>query len=175
MPGISTVVLTNSGAAHLDGYFSGLAATDQVDAVVVGDPSGDSETAAVKLLGGKLKRFERDHTKAISGHNPTMALVTMEAVQAPPVIRLALDANCHVLAEKPSCVRADDFASLVRLAEMKHRHLMLALANRLLGTVQRARKLIRDGEIGSIYGCELHLIADQTRLKSPSYHQSWFA
>jgi predicted dehydrogenase len=91
------------------------------------------------------------------------------------VIRLALDANCHVLAEKPSCVQADDFAPLVKLADMKHRHLMLALANRLLGTVQHAKKLIRDGEIGSIYGCELHIIADQTRLKSSAYHQSWFA
>jgi predicted dehydrogenase len=104
-----------------------------------------------------------------------LALVTLEAVQAPPVIRAALEANCHVLAEKPSCVRAEDFEPLARLADMKHRHLMLALANRLLGTVQAARKLIRAGQIGQIYGCELHIIADQTRLKSTAYHQSWFA
>ena len=104
-----------------------------------------------------------------------MALVTMEAVQSPPVIRAALEANCHVLAEKPSCVRAEDFEPLARLADMKHRHLTLALANRLLGTVQAARKLIQSGQIGKIFGCELHIVADQTRLKSSTYHQSWFA
>ena len=71
-----------------------------------------------------------------------MALVTLEAVQAPPVIRAALEANCHVLAEKPSCVRVEDFEPLVRLADMKHRLLMLALANRMRGTVRAARKLI---------------------------------
>jgi predicted dehydrogenase len=175
MPGITVAVLTNAGGAHLEAYLSGLTVTEEVEAVVVADPSGASEGAAQKILGPKLKRFEREHAKALAEDKPTMALVTMEAVQAPPVIQLALKANCHVLAEKPACVRVEDFLALVRLADMKHRHLTLALANRLLGTVQQAKKLIRDGQIGKIYGCELHIIADQTRLKSPVYHQSWFA
>ena len=175
MPGITVAVLTNVGGAHLDAYLAGLAVTEDVDAVVVADPSGVSEASARKTLGAKLKSFEKDHAKALADHQPAMALVTMEAVQSPPVIKAALEANCHVLAEKPSCVRAEDFEPLVTLADMKHRHLMLALANRLLGTAQAAKKLIHSGQIGKIYGCELHIIADQTRLKSPTYHQSWFA
>ncbi len=175
MPGITVAVLTNVGGAHLDAYLAGLAVTEGVDAVVVADPSGASEASARKTLGAKLKSFEKDHAKALADHQPAMALVTMEAVQAPPVIKAALEANCHVLAEKPSCVRAEDFEPLVTLADMKHRHLSLALANRLLGTVQAAKKLIHAGQIGKIYGCELHIVADQTRLKSPAYHQSWFA
>ena len=47
----------------------------------------------------------------------------MEAALAPPAISAALDAGCHVLAEKPSCVRADDFAALVRKAEAKLKRL----------------------------------------------------
>jgi predicted dehydrogenase len=175
MPGITVAVLTNVGGAHLDAYLAGLAITDEVEAVVVADPSSGSEASARKTLGAKLKSFEKDHVKALVDHQPAMALVTMEAVQSPPVIKAALEANCHVLAEKPSCVRAEDFDALVTLADMKHRHLMLALANRLLGTVQAAKKLIHSGQIGKIYGCELHIIADQTRLKNPTYHQSWFA
>ena len=175
MPGITVAVLTNVGGAHLEAYLAGLAAIEEVEAVVVADPSGASEASARKTLGAKLKSFEQDHAKALTDHQPAMALVTMEAVQSPPVIKAALEANCHVLAEKPSCVRAEDFEPLVTLADMKHRHLMLALANRLLGTVQAAKKLIHSGQIGKIYGCELHIVADQTRLKSPTYHQSWFA
>jgi predicted dehydrogenase len=175
MPGITVAVLTNAGGAHLDVYLAGLAVAEEVDGVVVADPSGASEVAAGKVLGGKLKGFEREYAKALAGYRPGMALVTMEAVQAPPVIQLALEANCHVLAEKPSCVRAEDFVPLVRLADMKHRLLMLALANRLRGTVEQARKLILDVQIGKLYGCELHIVADQTRLKNPDYHRSWFA
>ena len=175
MPGITAAVLTDAGGAHLEAYLAGLAVTEEVAAVVVADPSGASEASSKKLLGTKLKGFERDHAKVLADHQPTFALVTLEAVQAPPVIRAALEANCHVLAEKPSCVKSEDFEPLVRLAEMKHRHLALAFANRLLGTVQAARKLIRSGQIGQIYGCELHIVADQTRLKSATYHKSWFA
>jgi predicted dehydrogenase len=175
MPEVTVAVLTNAGGAHLDAYFAGLAATKEVEAVVVGDPSGACANSAQKLLGDKLRRLERNHAKALAGLSPALALVTTEAIQAPPIIRLALDANCHVLAEKPSCVRLQDFDEVTRLADMKHRHLMLALANRLLGAVQHARKLLHDGAIGKVYGSELHIVADQTRLKSPDYHRSWFA
>ena len=175
MPGITVAVLTDAGGAHVESYFAALAATEEVGSVVVADPSGGCEAAAKKTLGAKLKAFEREHAKALADHQPTLALVTLEAVNSPPVIRTALEANCHVLAEKPSCVKAEDFEPLVRLAEMKHRHLSLALANRLRGTVQAARKLIQSGQIGKIYGCELHIVADQTRLKNPAFQKSWFA
>ena len=174
MPELTVAVLTDAGGAHLDSYLAGLASSDQVRSVVVADPSGLSEAAAKKSLGAKLTRFERDHAKGLVDQ-PGMALVTLEALHAPPVIQMALEANCHVLAEKPSCVKAEDFEPLVRLADMKHRFLMLAFANRLRGTVIAARKLIQSGQIGQIYGCELHIVADQTRLKNPTYHKSWFA
>lgn len=175
MPGITVAVLTNTAGAHIEAYLAGLSVIEEVEAVVVADPGGASEASSKKTLGAKLKSFERDHAKVLADHKPTMALVTLEAVQSPPVIQAALEANCHVLAEKPSCIRAEDFEPLARLADMKHRHLTLALANRLLGTVQAARKLIQSGQIGKLYGCELHIVADQTRLTKPAYHQSWFA
>jgi len=175
MPKATVIVLTDLGGAHLNEYFKALSATEEVEAVIVADPSGGSEAAAKRTLGAKLKSFERDHAKALAAHQATLALVTMEAVNAPPVIHAALDANCHVLTEKPSCVKAGDFEPLVRLAEMKHRNLTLAFANRLRGTVQAARTLIESRKIGRIYGSELHIIADQTRLTSPAYHTAWFA
>lgn len=175
MPGANVTVLTDTGGAHLGEYLKAMSVTEEVESVVIGDPSGGSEAAARQTLGAKLKSFERDHAKALAAQHASLALVTMEAVKAPPVFHVALEANCHVLAEKPSCVKAADFEPLARLAEMKHRHLMLALANRMRGTVQAARQLIESGQIGKVYGCELHIVADQTRLKSPAYHKAWFA
>ena len=138
MAELTVAVLTDLGGAHLDSYFAALAAIKQVGAVVVADPSGASLAAATKTLGPTLTIFERDHARVLADHNPRLALVTLEAVHAPPVIQQALAANCHVLAEKPSCVKAEDFEPLVRLADMKHRHLMLAFANRMRGTVRAA-------------------------------------
>ena len=175
MPGATVTVLTDAGGAHLGEYLKALSVTEEAESVIVADPSGTSEALAKQTLGAKLKAFERNHAMALADHHATLALVTMEGIKAPPVIHAALDANCHVLAEKPSCVRGEDFRPLARLAEMKHRHLMLAFANRMRGTVQAARRLIESGQFGKIYGCELHIIADQTRLKSPAYQKAWFA
>ena len=79
MPGITVAVLTNTAGAHLEAYLAGLSVTEEVEAVVVADPSGASEASAKKTLGAKLKSYERDHVKALAEHKPTLALVTMEA------------------------------------------------------------------------------------------------
>ena len=67
-----------------------------------------------------------------------------------------------------------DFEALTRKAQGKHRHLMLALANRVHAPVREARRLIRTGKLGKIYGVEIHLVADQTRLKSEDYRKAWY-
>jgi len=80
-----------------------------------------------------------------------------------------------VVSEKPACVRTRDFEHLVEVAKKNRRHLMLVFANRLLPQVQKARELIQSGFLGDFYGTEIHTIADQTRLKSPEYQNSWYA
>jgi len=172
---ISVAVLTHASGPHLDAYLAGLAASSEVGEVAIADPSGSTFAAAQKTLGPKLKATGRDVVAVLREAKPKMALVTMEAVLAPPAIDAALEQGCHVLAEKPACVRTADFEPLVRKAEGKHLHLMLALANRLRPEVREARRLVSEGRLGKLYGAELHLIADQTRLKSESYRKTWFA
>jgi predicted dehydrogenase len=172
---IKVAVLTEAGGSHLDSYFAALAATAEAQSVVLADASGASEALARKALGDKLTQVYRNTAELLRAEKPQMALVSLEAVHAPPVIDAALDAGCHVLAEKPACLRAADFAALVRKAQAKHLHLMLALANRISPPIVAARKLLASGAIGSLYGMELHLIADQTRLKQPAYRLRWVA
>ncbi len=172
---IKVGLITHAGGAHVGAYLQALAAADQCGEVVLVDPDGKWQNEARQVLGGKLREVLTDHRPLFRHDPPVMALVTMEARLAPPVIRDALEAGCHVFAEKPACVRVEDFGPLVDLADAKHRHLMLALANRTNPEIVAGRKLIQSGRIGDVYGLEMHLIADQTRLTRPSYHQQWFA
>ena len=172
---IKVGVVTHPGGAHLGSYFAALATAQDCDSVVLSDPSEESFESAQKTLGNKLTGTYKDLAEMLRSEKPRMALVTMEAVLAPPAIDACLDAGCHVLAEKPSCVRAADFEKLAGKANEKNLHLMLALANRLNPEIAEARRLIGDGKIGRIYGMDLYIIADQTRLTRPSYHQRWQA
>jgi predicted dehydrogenase len=172
---ITVGLITHEGGAHVGAYLQALAAAEKCHAVVLADPDGRWEPDARQLLGDKLKHVDRDYKRLLKKHRPPMALVSMEARLAPPVIDAALDVDCHVFAEKPSCVRLEDFAPLVVKADSKHRYLMLALANRTNPETTVARELIASGRIGKLYGLEMHIIADQTRLTDPSYHDKWFA
>jgi UDP-N-acetyl-2-amino-2-deoxyglucuronate dehydrogenase len=127
---IKVAVITNAEGAHLGAYFPALAQTAEAESVVLADPSGVTVAQARKALGTKLTATYKEVAEMLKKEQPHMALVSMEARLAPPLIDAALEAGCHVLCEKPSCVRGADFAPLVKKAQQKHRHLMLALANR---------------------------------------------
>ena len=173
--GVKVGVITDSDGAHIDLYYAALAETPEVACVTVADPGGKTLPGARKRLGRKLGATWDDPGAMLEREQPALALVSLEARLAPPAIESALKAGCHVLAEKPACVRLEDFARLADLAEGKGRHLMLALANRLKPEVIEARRLVQEGRIGKIYGVELHTIADQARLTRPAYHASWYA
>ena len=145
MPGIRAVVITEAGGAHLPNYFSSLAQTEEVAAVALSDPSGESESLARQMLGGKLTAVYKDAGAMLRQEKPKMALVTLEAVHSPPAIEAALDAGCHVLSEKPACVRVEDFEKLTRKAKARGLHLVLALANRSDPAFIDARRMISDG------------------------------
>lgn len=172
---IKVGVITQPQGAHLDAYFQSLAAAEEVAEVVLADSSGKIKDRAEKGLKDKLKNSYKDAKEMLDKELPHMALVSMEAVEAPPMIDAALDAGCHVFAEKPACTRAEDFEALVKKAQQKHRFLMLALANRTNPSIQEARRIIKEGKLGKIYGMEIHIIADQTRLTRPEYHKTWLA
>lgn len=173
--GTSVGVITHAGGAHLDAYFSALASAEDVTAVTLSDPGGKNVAAAREALGPKLRAVYENPAALVRKEKPVMALVSMEAALAPQAIEVALDAGCHVMAEKPACVRIEDFERLHARAKSDGLHLMLALANRLNPEVREARRLIHEGRIGTIYGLEAHLIADQTRLSRPAYHETWYA
>ncbi|WP_298866800.1 Gfo/Idh/MocA family oxidoreductase [uncultured Gimesia sp.] len=172
---ISVAVLTNETGAHLGAYFSALKEIDEVKEVYLSDPSGQQEKSARSQLGSKLKQVFQKPETLLGNETVDLALVTMEARQAPQTISLALEHGCHVFAEKPACLSVQQFEPLVQIAESKHLHLTLALANRTNPEIRFAKSLIEDGTIGKIYGVDMTLLADQTRLSSPVYHKSWYA
>ena len=172
---IKVALLTHAGGAHVTAYLNALAAADACSSVVLADPDGRWNDEAKRRLGAKLVRTHRDHQRLLAEEKPAMALVTYEAKLAPPILKDAIDAGCHVFAEKPGCLSAKEFEPLVQKADSSHRNLMLALANRTNPEIVEAKRLIASGQIGKLYGVEMHLIADQTRLTRPDYQKQWYA
>ncbi len=171
---VRVALITHADGPHLSAYIPALADTPEA-LVTLSDPGGENVAAARKALGPRLGAVYQSPAELFRKEKPELALVTMEAKLAPPAIHAALDAGCHVMAEKPACVRLADFEALAAKAKSVNRHLMLALANRVDPYVIEMLRVVQGGQIGKVYGVELHIIADQTRLTRPAYHKTWVA
>jgi len=128
-----------------------------------------------EAFSGKLSGVYRSSRELFSEQKPDIALISLEPRLAAPAVAAALDAGCHVIVEKPAFLDADILAGLVRLADRKGLHIILALANRTTPEYRLAHDLIQQRKLGKIYGVEMHLIADQTRLEKSTYQESWLA
>jgi UDP-N-acetyl-2-amino-2-deoxyglucuronate dehydrogenase len=168
-------LLTHADGPHLSAYIEAITHTEEISTAWLSDPTGATVASVTKGLGAKWGGVYRSPRELFAAQKPALALVTMEAAVAPPAIDAALDAGCHVMAEKPACVREADFAALARKANEKKRNLMLALANRTDPVFVEARRIVTSGLIGKVYGMDMHTIADQTRLKSAAYQATWIA
>ncbi|MFN0172804.1 MAG: Gfo/Idh/MocA family protein [Bryobacteraceae bacterium] len=163
--------------AHLNFFLDALARCQYVEQVALSDTQGGNAAKARKVFGARYPdlRSYSNHAEMIREFRPDLAIVTLEAHRAPGPIEQALEGGCHVLAEKPACVRVQDFERLAALADARKRHLMLALATRLYPDVLQARSLIQGGYLGKIYAVKMRFLADQTRLGLPDYQRSWRA
>jgi predicted dehydrogenase len=172
---ISTGVLTEATGGHLGSYLQGFASARGVGRVAVSDPTGKKFDQAKSILGDRLEGLYRSHREMLQKARPKLVVVTLEGHHSPPAIRMALEAGCHVITEKPGCARLEDFEPLVTLAQSQKKELMLAMSTRVSQAIQKARELIRKGYLGKPYSATMDWISDQTRLTRPEYQRSWLS
>ena len=168
----STVALVmRRHSRHRAFFLEALRDIPEVGAVALLDPAGEgaesTATETRQTLGEKPVRVYTRLADLLRAEDPAMAIVTLTGAEAPDEIAPVLEARIPVLAEKPACVRADDFARLADLADARETHLMLALCNRLAPWVPDARRIVQEGGLGRLYAARVLNVADQTRIWEP--------
>lgn len=169
--GATVALVQRPHSRHRAFFLEALRVNDDVGAVALLDPNGDSpgSTAAEarSLLKDKPLRVYADLDSLLRAESPAMAIATLTGAEAPAAIAPLLEAGLHVLAEKPACVDPQDFARLVDLADRRQRQLMLALCNRIAGWVPDARRIVQQDGIGRLYAARVLNVADQARIWQP--------
>ena len=173
--GIDVGLITEPTASHCSGYLDVLSNCHGVRRVSVADATGKTEADSERRLGKRFHRFFDDPRRMLAECKPALAVVTTEGHRSPEAIRAALEADCHVLTEKPGCATLAAFEQVVRQADRRKRQVMLAMATRSFAAVKRAREILAAGWLGKLYSTNMDWIADQTRLKSQAYQQSWLS
>ena len=173
---IDVGLIIEPSASHISGYLEVLAARKGVRSVAVVAPDKGTLENAKRQLGNRFHGNGFTNAKQMLAKvQPTLTIITLEGAHAPAAIRAALEANSHVLTEKPSCTKLEQFEQLARLAQDRQLHLMLAMATRSGAAIKKAHQLIASDVIGKPYSVSMVWIADQTRLTTKTYHTSWLA
>ena len=107
--------------------------------VAAADPSGDFLPKGQELLGARASSYRTfsDYKQMLEEIKPQLALLALEPHHTPPVMEAVLEAGGHILSDKPACVRLEDFARVVRLAQSKRLQVMLGLTNRVSSPSQK--------------------------------------
>ena len=85
----------------------------------------------------------------------------------PDVFCAILEADHHLLAEKPFGRNAEDARRVAAAAAKADRQLSVFYTNRFLPLIQQARDLVRSGALGELYSMEIRALTTQVRSRGP--------
>jgi predicted dehydrogenase len=105
-------------------------------------------------------RRHKDHRALLDDPAVEAVVIATEASAHAALVREALEADKHVLCEKPLCVRPEDAAALVALASRRRRTLMVGHTFLFNPGIRRLKSLVDGGELGGLR----HLSALRTNL-----------
>jgi len=132
------------------------------DLAAVAEPSEAARTAAQAQYPGAA--FHADYRVMLQRGQ-------LEAVDivVPPhlhyeVARAALEADCHVLLEKPMCLQLDHCDQLIALARQKQRHLAIGHEFRFSSLWGQMKEMVGDGAIGDPRYCLIELWRNPYRM-----------
>jgi predicted dehydrogenase len=171
---VRAAVICDSEGDHLDHYFR-TALCRGIGSFAISDASGKTVAAAKKSAGGRSVAVFDDPVRMMREFRPHLTVISTEPRYMPEAISAAVRGGAHVVVEKPACTQLGDFEAAARAGKNADRQVMLAMAWRLHPTVEQIRQLAGKGWLGRGYGVNMHLVADQTRLRNPVYHRSWKA
>jgi predicted dehydrogenase len=157
-------LLQRAHSRHRAYFLEAIRDLDAITSAAVCDPDGSTFDEARRIVANKPVRVYTSFAELREREQPAMAIATFTGAEAPAMIAPLLEAGIPVLAEKPACTAADDFARLADLSERHHAPLMLALCNRLGPWAADARRIVQAGGIGRLYAARVLALADQTRI-----------
>lgn len=92
-----------------------------------------------------------DYKTLLEKENVDIVSVCLPNYLHAPVSIAALEANAHVLCEKPMATSREEAEAMIKAAETNGKKLMIAHNQRFVSSHQKARDFIATGEAGKIY------------------------
>ncbi|MBS1251452.1 MAG: Myo-inositol 2-dehydrogenase [Anaerolineales bacterium] len=120
---------------------------ETVDLVAVSDINAELTEQRAEELGCT---FYTDHRTMLAETQPDVAVIRTAQLFRAPIAIDCLEAGCHVLVEKPMAVHVAEADAMIEAAARADRLLAVSLQQRRRPEVRAARKLILEGQLGTV-------------------------
>ena len=171
---INVAVITDALGWHLESWAALCGESEQVERVLLYDPSQAQVRLVRRKVGNKLVGVYSNPADLFAEHEVQLTVVTMSPAVMPTLARTALEAGSHVLIEKPGATSPEAYASLVELANARGLFICMALDN-LFPIVREARQMVAEGHLGRLYGFHYLWSVGQERWRRRHIYDWWFS
>jgi predicted dehydrogenase len=140
-----------------------IAQADAAELVAIADPDTSAEAIAASYGG----TYFGDYGAMLSSARPDGVIVAAPTEKHAGITLDALGSGAHVLIEKPIAASLPEAEQIVAQAKVSGRHVLVGHHRRYYTLVDRAREIVRGGELGRLVA----LNGQWTTLKPDSYFE----
>ncbi len=130
--------------------------------VAVADADEEKAQAVAAMREGRV-RAHVDYHDLLADEGVDVAVVLVPTHLHREVAVAAMDAGKHVICEKAMAPSVADCLAMIEARDRNGVKLMIAHSTRFQPQFITARRLIEDGAIGEVLGCDAHFTADATQ------------
>ena len=154
---------------HSRAHLKSLQRSAQVSQIVLYDEDADEVANVRAELGEKVEASYSNLDELLDGEDLLMGLVCLRNDLNARICLRLIDAGLHVLSEKPMAARSQDLEQIVKAGAQAEVKVGVIYQNRFHPISQEARRLIQEGVIGRVTGCETRMVTSQVRYRNPEH------
>lgn len=150
---------------HAEAYVNNLRVIGDVELLGIAD---DNAERGRRFAGQFNVRWFNSYDDLLA-EKPDGVIVCSENVNHYPLVRMAAEAGVHVMSEKPLATTLEDAQAMIDACKKAGVILMTAFPMRFSAPLLEVKKLLDDGQLGQVYGCNT-----TNQGECPKYHRDWF-
>ena len=165
--------LIGTGWWTTDYHLPGLAARPEAEIAALCDPQPQRLARAAEAF--HVTRTYADYHEMLRGETLDGVIIVTPHATHYPIARDCLEANLHILLEKPMTLYAKEARALVDLAQVRQREIMLGYHSMFLQHARRGREVILGGELGPVQYVDSSYSSNLNEFLSGNISEAQFA
>ena len=154
---------------HSLGHLKTLQLSDMVRGIVLYDDDARAVAEVQSTMGNKVEGGYHNLDEMLDGESFDVGIADFQNHLNGALCLRLIEKGVHVISEKPITNASAELSRIVNAAAQADVKLGVMYQNRYHPVAREARRLVEDGVIGRVTGCEARMITSQVKFRNPGH------